>query len=91
MGQRDPQPLCRTRVGDKWIDEGTTCRSRSTKPGPIRDVVLVRVVLDAVPPLKANLDGKLVDSKAPEPAGKPEVSPLMMKNPIYAALLKKRS
>jgi hypothetical protein len=35
MGQRRPGSQCGSQVGPAWIDEGTTCRSRSNPPGPI--------------------------------------------------------
>src|SRR5437667_7373388 len=33
MGHKKPGPLCSTRVGDEWIDDGTLCRSKSPAPG----------------------------------------------------------
>jgi hypothetical protein len=74
MGERVPGPLCSTRVGDDWIDLGTTCRSRSSKPGPtgVADV-LVSVALNAVLPFKAQFDREHVYSKAPEAARKRDI------------------
>ena len=34
-GNRVPGPVCSTRVGDDWIDDGTLCRAKSNKPGPV--------------------------------------------------------
>ena len=33
MGGRSPGPICSSRVGDDWIDLGTTCRTLVDKPG----------------------------------------------------------
>ena len=32
---RVPGPVCSTRVGDDWIDDGTLCRAKSSAPGPV--------------------------------------------------------
>jgi hypothetical protein len=34
MGNRIPGPVCGSRLGPDWIDPGTTCRSKSSPPGP---------------------------------------------------------
>jgi len=34
-GQSELGPLCTERVGENWIDAGTSCRSRSQPPGPV--------------------------------------------------------
>ena len=31
---RVPGPICSTRLGDDWIDDGTLCRAKSATPGP---------------------------------------------------------
>ncbi len=38
MSHRIPGSICLTKVGSRWIDDGTLCRSRSTPPGPLRPV-----------------------------------------------------
>lgn len=38
MSHRIAGPICLTKVGPGWIDDGTLCRSRSTPPGPLRPV-----------------------------------------------------
>ena len=32
---RVPGPVCSTRVGDEWIDDGTLCRAKSPAPGSV--------------------------------------------------------
>src|SRR5678816_2030428 len=34
-GSSVPGPICSTRVGDDWIDDGTSCRAKSLAPGPV--------------------------------------------------------
>jgi len=34
MGDKKPGPLCSTRVGDEWVDNGTLCRAKTGQPGP---------------------------------------------------------
>jgi hypothetical protein len=36
MGGRVPGPVCSSRVGDDWIDDGTLCRAKSAPPGPAK-------------------------------------------------------
>ena len=88
MGERNPHPLGLTRVGDNWIDEGTMCRSRSTKPGPIGLDVPTSTALNAAPLLNSNFDRKEMGLKAAEKTRKADISPMLMKNRIYRALLK---
>lgn len=35
MGDKKLGPVCSTRVGDDWIDDGTLCRAKSASPGPV--------------------------------------------------------
>jgi hypothetical protein len=86
MGERNPQPLGLTRVDDNWIDEDTTCRSRATKPGPI-GLDPTSVALNAAPLLNSPFDRKQVGLKATEKARKVDISPILMKSPVYRALL----
>lgn len=53
-----PGPICSTRVGDDWIDDGTSCRAKSPKPGPVGAV--------APNPAKATFDSAHAYSLAPE-------------------------
>ena len=69
MGDRPPGPLCVTRVGQDWIDQGTSCLSRSAMPGPLGQ--LIQTVFAAVPdPFRAKYDVDHVYSAAPEAAVK---------------------
>jgi hypothetical protein len=34
MGNQVPGPMCTSRVGDNWIDQGTMCLTQSLPPGP---------------------------------------------------------
>src|SRR5260370_5717159 len=74
MGERIPGPLCSTRVGDDWIDLGTTCRSQTGKPGPIGIAnALGGVALNALLPFKIKFDREHVYSKAREAARKRDI------------------
>ena len=74
MRERVPGPLCSTRVGDNWIDLGTMCRSRLSKPGPIGGAeVMVKAALNAVSPLKAKFDREHVYSQAREAVRKRDI------------------
>jgi len=68
---RVPAPLCSTRVGDEWIDLGTLCRSRSSKPGIVE--VAATIALEHVSPFKAKFDREHVYSKAREAARKRDI------------------
>lgn len=35
MSDRVPGPVCSTRVGGDWVDDGTLCRAKSSTPGPV--------------------------------------------------------
>lgn len=39
MGNQVPGPMCTSRVGDEWIDQGTMCRTQSLPPGPCAKLV----------------------------------------------------
>jgi len=39
MGNQVPGPMCTSRVGDHWIDQGTMCLTRSLAPGPCATLV----------------------------------------------------
>lgn len=74
MGERIPGPVCSTRVGDDWIDLGTTCRSQTGKPGPIGIAnALGGVALNALLPFKIKFDREHVYSKAREAARKRDI------------------
>lgn len=66
-------PLCTTRVRDQWIDGGTLCRSRSTKPGPVGLDDLIEFGKSNLNPLKAQFDREHVYSMAPEAARKRDI------------------
>ncbi len=70
MGDRIPGPICSSRVGDDWIDAGTSCRSRSGMPGPLR--LVGSLLLGALPanPEKVKFDKEHLYSMAPEAATK---------------------
>lgn len=70
VGARIPGPLCSSRVGNDWIDAGTSCRSRSGMPGPLRFVGTL--ILGALPPNpeKVTFDKEHLYSMAPEGARK---------------------
>ena len=55
---RVPVPICSTRLGDDWIDDGTLCRTKSVSPGPVGVVV--------ANPAKAGFDSAHGYSLAPE-------------------------
>jgi hypothetical protein len=96
MSARPRGPVCSTRLGDDWIDLGTTCRARTAKPGPAG--VAEAVVLAAarvLSPWKATFDKDHVYSRAPEAARKRDIdlriisddyarsSEISLKNPDY--------
>jgi hypothetical protein len=56
--QRIPGPICSTRIGDDWIDDGTLCRTKSPPPAPAGKV--------PANPAKADFDSAHGYSKAPE-------------------------
>ena len=70
VGARIPGPLCSSRVGNGWIDAGTSCRSRSGTPGPLNFVATL--ILGALPtnPDKVKFDKEHLYSMAPEAARK---------------------
>jgi len=70
VGARIPGPLCSSRVGNDWIDAGTSCRSRSGMPGPVKFVGTL--ILGALPtnPAKVKFDKEHLYSLAPEAARK---------------------
>lgn len=75
MGHRTPGPLCSTRVGDSWIDLGTSCRSRTSSP---QSTGLTEALLDVAAalrdsPLKKKFDTDHVYSLAPEAARKRDI------------------
>jgi hypothetical protein len=58
MGGFAPGPVCSTRVGDDWIDDGTLCRAKSARSGPVGVIPTT--------PAKASFDGAHAYSLAPE-------------------------
>jgi hypothetical protein len=47
MAERVPGPICGSKVGDEWIDDGTLCRSQSSVPGPLG--MVLSLVMGAAP------------------------------------------
>lgn len=73
MAERVPGPICTSRLGDDWIDEGTLCLSRSSPPGPCRGLErrgCVTTGVTASSPDKVKFDREHVYSMAPEAARK---------------------
>lgn len=71
MGGQPPGPLCSARLGDGWIDGGTSCRARSMTPGITGAAELVlRTLAD---PDKAAFDREHIYSLAPEAARKRDI------------------
>src|ERR1700722_13412188 len=71
MAGQKPGPVCSTRVGDDWIDLGTSCRARTGKPGGTglaEDLIFAEFA--ALSPFRAKFDSDHVYSKAPEAARK---------------------
>lgn len=74
MGDHPPGPLCTTRVGDTWIDGGTTCRTQSGAPGITGTAEqLLDIEIRLASPAKARFDREHVYSKAPEAARKRDI------------------
>ena len=48
MSNRIPGPICSSKLGSDWIDEGTLCRSQSSAGGPLG--MLMSMVMAADPP-----------------------------------------
>jgi len=69
-----PGPLCSARVGDGWIDLGTTCRARTGKPGPADFAdAAARLILSRISLVKKKFDDDHVYSLAPEAARKRDI------------------
>jgi hypothetical protein len=71
VAERTPGPLCSTRVGDDWIDQGTACRTASAPPGPVG--VMGPLQAAARNFYKARFDRDHVYSLAPEAARKRDI------------------
>lgn len=56
MGERLPGPICGTKQGNYWIDEGTMCLARSNSPGSI-GIVATPVAAYDVDVVGVNLSG----------------------------------
>ncbi len=69
-----PGPLCSSRVGDDWVDLGTTCRTRTGQPG-VTDFAdaAARMILSKLSIAKKKFDDDHVYSKAPEAARKRDI------------------
>lgn len=37
MADRTPGPICTSKLGSDWIDDGTGCRARTSAPGPVEE------------------------------------------------------
>lgn len=72
MGKQTPGPVCSARLGDDWIDFGTTCRNQSSPPGVLGTSVMVVGFL-VKNPLQAKFDKEHVYSKAPEAVRKRDI------------------
>lgn len=72
MGNRVPGPICTSRVGNDWIDQGTMCRTQSLPPGPCANLVRAKCSTTPFPGSgdKSGFDGSHVYSKAKEAATK---------------------
>lgn len=72
MGNQVPGPLCTSRVGDKWIDQGTMCLTQSLPPGPCAYLVRAKCSTTPFPGSgdKSAFDGNHVYSLAKEAATK---------------------
>lgn len=73
MAERIPGPLCSSRYEGDWIDRGTSCRSRSSRPGPTAYDIFRNGVQRAVNPFRATFDRDHVYSLAPEAARKRDI------------------
>jgi hypothetical protein len=74
MAGQSPGPICSSRVGDNWIDLGTTCRTLTDKPG-ITDIAaaMARMALERVSLVKQKFDQDHVYSLAPPAARKRDI------------------
>lgn len=71
MGHQTPGPLCSSRVGDTWIDSGTSCRTQTSPPGI---GTAVKIVADSMTnPDKLAFDRDHGYSLAPEAARKRDI------------------
>lgn len=70
MGARPPGPTCSARLGTDWVDGGTSCRTRTSPPGP-SDVA--EMLLRNLDPAKAAFDRDHVYSLAPEAPRKRDI------------------
>jgi len=74
---RPPVPLCSSRVGDEWIDLGTSCRSQSASPGPLiaglASAAAGLAMTKLFPKAKADFDRAHVYSKSKEAARKRDI------------------
>lgn len=70
MGARPPGPTCSVRLGTDWIDGGTSCRTRTSPPGPSD---IAELLLQNLDPAKAAFDRDHVYSMAPEAARKRDI------------------
>jgi uncharacterized delta-60 repeat protein len=58
-GNRVPGPLCSTRVGDEWIEDGTLCNQKLREPDMRKLISLVLTVVLIVPSPLSAADGDL--------------------------------
>jgi hypothetical protein len=70
MGARPPGPTCSARLGTDWVDGGTSCRTRSSPPGPSD---IAELLLQNLDPAKAAFDRDHVYSMAPEAPRKRDI------------------
>jgi hypothetical protein len=73
MGKHTPGTVCSARLGDDWIDLGTTCRNQSSPPGVVGLSVLLGAAVFRNNPLQAKFDKDHVYSKAAEAARKRDI------------------
>jgi hypothetical protein len=74
MAGASPGPICSSRVGDDWIDLGTTCRTLTDKPG-ITDIAAAaaRIALQKVSLTKQKFDRDHIYSTASAAAKKRDI------------------
>ena len=72
MGSQVPGPMCTSRVGDDWIDQGTMCLTQSLPPGLCADLIRAKCSTTPFPGRgdKSAFDKSHVYSRAKEAATK---------------------
>jgi hypothetical protein len=71
MADRKPGPICTSKLGEDWIDDGTGCRARTSAPGPLtqeeidraeaeKEIIKADISLIASSPFGHTPDGKTI-------------------------------